>query len=541
MAARRFDLVWGGLGLAAACVDHPLVGNSMDHATEVVASSCIPDPPKVDVLLIIDDSPSMGQESETLAANLRSFMHVYEQSLRILDYRIAVTTTSVSVPHCTGTASDGRLVDTPCQNRLDDFVAAPSHESDALDLQSVCLDTCRLTKLPLQNTFVAGEKLPRPRPWLQRERGRHNYPDDVDPGDMLACMGLVGVGGCVYESPLEAAARALRRMQDETDPSFGFMRNDAALFVLFIGDEDDCSARPEHAQMFDPDGDRAFWEGNEPSSAICWNAATACGGGPGTYDDCGAADWTPKRQLGGPEDAVLHPVDKYIELLQQIEDHKQSRTGFRTQRVFTSAVAGVPQGYISGQDIVYQDSQDPNFQSAFGIGVGCSSVAGEATPPARIRAITESFHEFDRGMVSTCGTNWTRALACVPGGPPRVDRCIRGCVRDMDRTTSRLEPDCTLTQGPSNGVGTGPPIPTCIPDAKRGWGFPTGADACVRWLVDAAGETASLADDMSLDCVDDGSNLEYIIERTVGLWEGQCLHVTCQVSNQPELDCPNLG
>jgi hypothetical protein len=54
----------------------------------------------------------------------------------------------------------------------------------------------------------------------------------------FSCIAQLGPDGCGYEQSLEAMYRAL-------DPAVnpGFIRDDAALAVLFITDEDDCSAR----------------------------------------------------------------------------------------------------------------------------------------------------------------------------------------------------------------------------------------------------------------------------------------------------------
>jgi hypothetical protein len=87
---------------------------------------------------------------------------------------------------------------------------------------------------------------------------------DGDPTDFVsdfACVGVVGVGGCHYEQPLEAALKALTPSAspirflagagrgDTTNA--GFLREHSVKMVLLVTDEDDCST--SDAALFDPD------------------------------------------------------------------------------------------------------------------------------------------------------------------------------------------------------------------------------------------------------------------------------------------------
>ena len=48
-----------------------------------------------------------------------------------------------------------------------------------------------------------------------------NLPEGVSAGEALACVGLRGIGGCEFESPIEAALAALRRQVEETSEYVG--------------------------------------------------------------------------------------------------------------------------------------------------------------------------------------------------------------------------------------------------------------------------------------------------------------------------------
>jgi hypothetical protein len=90
------------------------------------------------------------------------------------------------------------------------------------------------------------------------------FEDGGDPAvfaDEVACMAIIGTGGCGFEQQLEASLKALTpstselRFRDgavghgDTENS-GFLRDDSALAVITVTDENDCSsADPE---LFDP-------------------------------------------------------------------------------------------------------------------------------------------------------------------------------------------------------------------------------------------------------------------------------------------------
>jgi len=63
----------------------------------------------------------------------------------------------------------------------------------------------------------------------------------------FGCIAALGTGGCGFEHPLEAARRALHPTLN-VNP--GFVRKDAMLAVVWVTDEDDCSAKKP--QLFDP-------------------------------------------------------------------------------------------------------------------------------------------------------------------------------------------------------------------------------------------------------------------------------------------------
>lgn len=69
--------------------------------------------------------------------------------------------------------------------------------------------------------------------------GTNNIMGGLDVGTAFTCMAMTGQKGCGLEHQLEAAYRALH---DNIKGNENFLRSDAILAVVFVTDEDDCSA-----------------------------------------------------------------------------------------------------------------------------------------------------------------------------------------------------------------------------------------------------------------------------------------------------------
>lgn len=519
--------------LAGGCNVHPIENpGPLRTAREQTSRFCAPIRPAVDVLLVIDDSASMADESEILQSQLTAFMHVYESSEFRIDYRIAVTTTDTGNPRCDpDTADDGALLTRSCRQRLDAFATGPTIESSGVDVREAgCLEECSLEAIELLPTAAEPGGEHRPRPWIERIEGVSNVPPGVDPAEVLGCLGPPGVAGCPFESPLEAARQAFLRAFDPNDPAYGFLRPRAALFILFITDEPDCSYRAEHGDIFEPGGSRVFWsdpDAEAPTSAVCWNAGVQCSGGPDVYDDCWPAHHDADGRASDPDDAVLTPVQIYGDLLAAVEQVKIDQGADPSgQRVFVHVLGGVPTG------VALQPGESPGYpvgdddqQAEFGIGPGCTTEERLAYPPLRLEALAEAFTpSWDQPLFSTCHDDWTQALACLPGGDTIRPWCFEGCVADSDPDTVELEPTCTVTEtvGHPDGSLEEQRVPPCTEVS--------GDETC--WTPLTGGE-------MSSECLDRGANLEIQVLRSGPANNGACIEVTCTTSSNRAEDCPN--
>jgi hypothetical protein len=214
-------------------------GNGSGSGTTVDAVGCS----KMDLLFVIDNSGSMGEEQTNLIANFPAFISVLDQSG--LDYRVAVTTTARDYTY----------------NEVTPFGSFPDSTSGE---SGEMLKKGAMTKR-----------------WIDK--------NDPDVSGTFATLANVGTSGSSYEMPLGAVRDAFEeRMSDGTN--MGFRRSDALLGIVIITDENDCSYEQSvnltdseslcEDKMEPPPNYKAFldqYTGN-PSR---WAVAMIAGPGPG--------------------------------------------------------------------------------------------------------------------------------------------------------------------------------------------------------------------------------------------------------------------
>jgi hypothetical protein len=360
----------------------------------------------VDILFVVDNSGFMADEQGRLAASISDLTEPLEQAG--VPYRIAVTSTDNGTSFCEGITSEhGAFVMTSCQERLQEFYFQGEEAVDGTDI--ACQDQCGLPTLDLLPTATASDPNPVARPWVE-----WNGPDDLNtpglaPSTVLACALPTGINGCGFEQPLESMLLALERSNDPDEAEYGFLRSDAHLLVVFVGDEDDCSHNPEHDTIFDPDGERTFWtdpEASFPNSAVCWNAGVQCVG-TSPYPTCVPVDLAPDgTPAATADDASLRPISRYVELLQGIEASKTAG------RVHVMALAG--RSTEQGPFVYEHSGVDAEFEHDFGISAGCTGSGGPAVPPVRIRAVVNAMSDApDAGIFSVCEADYGPVLSQI--------------------------------------------------------------------------------------------------------------------------------
>ena len=497
---------------------------------------------QVDVLFVIDNSGSMGEEQGKLAAAMGAFIDGLEVRGELIDYRIAFTTTDNGNPWCSGYADPvgGLLELSACSGRLEDFTFTGTDPATVME-DVACLEHCSSAMASVHETMdettTATDDVPRQRPWLQRVAGDSNLPDGIGESEAARCFAPQGIAGCGFESHLESLYKGLQRTQTEGEASHGFLREQAVLAIVIVTDEIDCSYRDAWEEIFDANGDKVFWEPDTeyPTSAICWNAGVACTGDPSQYDACVPGNYDVAGNTVEENDAlaVLHSVARYQDIVQGFEQQKKQLYPYA--EVIVSVISGVPPGFPAGEaEIPYAQAADPEFQQDYGIGPGCSSADGDALPPVRLRAFADSFGE--RSLYSVCDGDYIPALESVAAQirdqmPPV---CIPVCVADVDEKTAGLQVDCLVQR-------EAPDEPKRIveecPLVDGEYALSSENEACWYPVTDVT------PDELSEECVQDGSNLELRLLRPYGdgSLEGSYFTTVCDWSDNPRGDCPNLG
>jgi hypothetical protein len=558
-------IVLAAVGLAATtvfggCLDHPLKPVELGKSSVLVEDVQLTVNKDVDILFVIDNSGSMGEEQAILANNFGSFIEVLEAEDVEANYRIGVTTSDNGNPWCPQgayTPEAGNLVLSSCKTRLNDFL----FNNGAIDVQDLaCNDICNLDAAALEilPTTTDYDSTPKPRPWLENIEGKKNIPESTSTVDAFKCFGPQGINGCGFESQLESMYLSLSRAQTVDEDEYGFLRANAILAIVFVTDEADCSYNKSYSSIFEQDGKKTFWSdptASFPTSAVCWNAGVECEGDPSGYTSCEPVNKDTDGTVGvSDSEAVLHPMSRYIGLLDGLEQEKQA---FNADQELIIALIG---GVDSMGDVHYGDigNIDPDFQDNFGIGPGCTAPPPpgsidpvEAVPPVRLKAVVDEFTEGN--MFSICEPDYSAALAAIA---KKIEdqiqpACYTKCVKDTDASTDLIDPECTVEEDPPGNDNT-VRIEECAKDASgyvidpntNDYAMPAdGVNVCYALLTDTGGMTMSTADDMSDYCADQNFNLEFKISRRPGYPApgGTSISATCSLADFPDVTCPGIA
>lgn len=177
----------------------------------------------IDILFLIDDSDSMGEEQQSLTENFPRFIEKLTGIQGGLpNVHIGIISSNVgahpNIPGCRPVDSDEGRLQFAFVNQDDPRCTDGSLSLDGKFIQDVVINE------------ETGER-------------QRNYQGDLS--SVFSCMAKLGVGGCGFEGQLESIRQALTNPEND-----GFLRPNAYLAVIIITDEDDCSAFDQ--DMFDP-------------------------------------------------------------------------------------------------------------------------------------------------------------------------------------------------------------------------------------------------------------------------------------------------
>ena len=233
---------------------------------------------------------------------------------------------------------------------------------------------------------------------------------------VFACIADVGTSGCGFEAPLEGMKRALDGSRPE---NAGFQRPNAALAILILTDEDDCSVEDPAFFALDNVGTGSFRcavEGYDCTPAI---SATT----PGTYTNC-------QPRTG----SFLQDPGAYVQFLDTVADPSQ---------VVLAAIAGDPKTTISTSTVTPSGGSDVDIDPSCTAQVAGASVT--ADPAIRLNAVLTAFG--DHGLFqSACQADYTASLQAFAFRIGQVmGPCLDGPIAtaDRDATVPGLQLGCT--------------------------------------------------------------------------------------------------
>jgi hypothetical protein len=302
------------------------------------------------------------------------------------------------------------------------------------------------------------------------------FDDDGTDAERIAagvgCLGPMGTAGCPASQPFASVVRALTVDAEASGCNEGFLRDDAMLYILWISDGDDGSASAAHPELFDP--------------------GTALGE-PET------------RAALHPE--LLEPVDTFLDAIRRLKSAEDQNklvlgmiVGVPLDAPVCSGSGDVLEGCLGVPTMqVATDPTDPTQLIP-----SCLSAGAMATPPRRFVQLAQAFGT-NAEVVSICRSDWRDALGgvldrlcqrlpdvCLPREIPLDEgECIPDCAvveTLFDDRPCAEDPTCPSSWCPPAEEGDALAPPPCVDPTtgaecrpfKRDLGVMTESDGVAR-------------------------------------------------------------
>jgi hypothetical protein len=376
-------------GCMAGCIDRPLATIDIEPVGQGEVEFPVAANRNLDILFVIDDSRSMGNEQNSLASNFERLIEQIQSIEHGLpDLHIGVVSTDLGIgPHavpgdgCTATGKMGMLQS-----------SAPEGE--------IC--TVPTDRFIIDIQGKEGERL-------------RNYQGTLT--ETFSCIARLGDQGCGYEQPLEAMRRALQFEQQ----SGGFLRAGARLAVIFVTDEDDCSTRD--LAMFD----RSRTDLGPDNGYRCFEYGVTC-------------DQADPRALGEhsscrprQDSPYIYDISEYVEFLRGLKAHPD-------RDILVAGIIG------KSIDPIVVDADSRNLPMVMQSCFDDELDQHGAFPPVRLRAFMDAF-DFNR-EATICNPDLAGALEQIGDfiGPPPEGACMPRMLIDRDPDQAGVQPICVISE-----------------------------------------------------------------------------------------------
>jgi len=371
----------------------------------------------IDILFMIDNSPSMKEEQENLARNFPSFIDELKKipgglpsvHIGIISSDLGAGLTPL-MGGCTRVGGDRGILQAKAGCGLN-----PNERF----LVSVPNGTANPTV---------------------------NFMGDL--GNVFSCMAKLGTSGCGYEHQLQSSRVALYEMTAPDNK--GFLREQAYLALIYITDEDDCSAELNTDLFTD---DMTF--PGTASSFRCAQVGHLCKGMAPPIGEFSA----PLADCDSNEKGRLISVQAMVDSIRNVKRNPD-------QQILVSGIFGWPNNPTGAQ---YRYAKTPDGIDYSPI---CQSANGSATGGLRMKKFVDSFGE-NGAYFSICEDDFRPAmqkigqkLAAKLGNP-----CISAPLVDIKPAEAGVQADCQVIDAePTDGGGTTyTALPPCGSGAMPCW------------------------------------------------------------------------
>ena len=412
-------------GALAACNSSTIVVGELQ---EVSTLKAIPNR-KLDLLFVIDNSPSMLDKQRALTESFPAMIEILERvDGGLPDLHIGVVTSDM------GTLAANSPTPAPAIGVLGNGGCAGSGDDGALQIGAAALPQPFISD-------VAG-------PGGARVR---NYTGDLR--DVFAQIASVGQGGCGFEQPLAALRRAL-----VNPANAGFLRPDANLGVVLIADEDDCSALDP--QLFGPESPQL----GALQSFRCTRFGVVC---------------QPDDTAPGPKSGCVPRADSlFVEDVQPFVDALLAAKP-DPRHVMVAAIAGDPEPFAlevaappGGGTAQPRLAHSCQFTGAGGPEV--------ADPAVRLSAFLDAFPGRSE-LTSICSASLAAPLVTIGATAKKLvgDPCLDAPLLADASSDPGLQPACEVIDIRDSDPDRPQALPRCEPGA-------TGAADCFEIVSDPA-------------------------------------------------------
>ena len=412
----------------------------------------------VDLLFLIDDSPSMDKSQANLRRNFPAFMTALKNLPGGLpNVHIAVVSSDMG-------AGDGSEACSASKNGI--FQHLPPVPPDG---QAPCT-----TNLNPGATFISDIA------------GAKNYTGNLE--DAFSCIAALGQKGCGFEHQFAAITRALGA--DGNAPpaeNQGFLRPEAYLAIVMITNEDDCSASPG-VPLFDTTGNRRLADQLGPATNFrCNEFGHICDGArPGRLAPNNAVGDTKTYASCVPaEDGFLLSVADTAARLKALKADPANQ-------VMVAAITGPEAPYT----VEWKASQISDTGPWPAIKNSCVAAdTSYADPSIRTSALVKQFG-VNGLLLSICDAEFAGALVSIAEkiGEHVAKPCISGRVAKKPGTDRA---DCTVVSSAAGDTGKiiETPIAACADTGGAGpcWQLAPGEGTCPAQTIDVVRDPAAPA------------------------------------------------